>query len=159
VFGLSADDICLVPGMEEWLQERQLVTDLIKQHLNMAALCMKHQADKGRSERQFEVGDKVFMKLQPYVQSLVANRANQKLSFKFFGPFEIQQKVGSVAYKLSLPPSSIHLMFHVSQLKKAIGVQDSVSPLLPSEFSEFQVPEKILQRRMVAKSVHQVLQA
>jgi len=59
-----------------------------------------HQADKHRSERHFNVGDEVFVKLQPYVQSTLAPRTNQKLSFKYFGPFTILERVGSVAYKL-----------------------------------------------------------
>jgi hypothetical protein len=65
---------------------------------------MKHQADKGRSERSFEIGDMVYLKLQPHIQSSVAPRSNHKLSFKFFGPFKVLQKVGSVAYKLDEGP-------------------------------------------------------
>jgi hypothetical protein len=64
---------------------------------------MKCQADKRRVDRQFTVGDAVYLKLQSYVQSFVAHRANHKLSFKFFGPFTIQEHIGKVAYKL-LPP-------------------------------------------------------
>jgi hypothetical protein len=100
---------------------------------------MKRQADKGRTERQFEVGDQVFLKLQPYIQSSIAPRANQKLSFKFFGPFKVLQRVGSVVYRLELPPaSSVHPMFHVSQLKKAVGAGVQVSSLLPDEVSQLQ---------------------
>jgi len=85
---------------------------------------MKRQADKGRSERVFSVGDKVVLKLQPYVQSSLLRRANHKLSFRFFGPFNILEKIGPVAYKLELPPSSsIHPVFHVSQLKLSPGAQ------------------------------------
>jgi hypothetical protein len=50
---------------------------------------MKQQADKGRSERSFHVGDLVFLKIQLYIQSSLAPRSNQKLSFKFFGSFEV----------------------------------------------------------------------
>lgn len=76
---------------------------------------MKQQADKGRIEREFSVGDSVYVKLQPYVQTSVATRANHKLSFKYFGPFPIVQRVGKVAYKLQLPDSAvIHPVFHVS---------------------------------------------
>jgi hypothetical protein len=100
---------------------------------------MKSQADKGHTERQFEVGDQVFLKLQPYIQSSIAPRANQKLSFKFFGPFKVLQRVGSVVYRLELPPaSSVHPMFHVSQLKKAVGAGVQVSSLLPDEVSQLQ---------------------
>jgi hypothetical protein len=65
---------------------------------------MKAQAGN-RSERQFEVGDMVFLKLQPYIQTSVAPRSNQKLAFKFFDPFKILSKVGQVAYKLDPPVS------------------------------------------------------
>jgi hypothetical protein len=65
------------------------MTYLVKQHLNRVLVWMKHQADKGRSEREFVVGDLVFLKLQPYVQFSFATRANQKLAFKFFGPFPV----------------------------------------------------------------------
>jgi hypothetical protein len=65
------------------------MTKVIRQHLNRANVRMKNQADKGRTERSFEVGDLVFLKLQPYIQSSLAPRANQKLVFKFFGPFSV----------------------------------------------------------------------
>jgi hypothetical protein len=67
---------------------------------------MKSQADKHRRERVFAVGDRVFLRLQPYIQSSVARRSNRKLAFKFFGPFSVLARVGEVAYRLDLPPSS-----------------------------------------------------
>lgn len=121
---------------------------------------MKKQADKGQSERQFSVGDMVFLKLQPYVQSSLAPRANQKLAFKYFGPFKVLAKVGQVAYKLELPSSSaIHPVFHVSQLKQEISSSDKVIPSVPSDLNSPRVPESILQRRLVTRGVQQVQQA
>lgn len=58
---------------------------------------MKHFADQHRSEREFMVGEMVYLKLQPYIQSSVAPRANQKLSFKFYGPFKVLERTGVVA--------------------------------------------------------------
>jgi hypothetical protein len=105
------------------------------------------------------VGDLVFLKLQPYVQSSLAPRANQKLSYNFFGSFAILEKLGSVVYKLDLPSSSIvHPAFHVSQLKKVIGKGVQVSASLPSELSQFQYPELVLQHRIVQRGVKQVVQ-
>ena len=95
------------------------MTSLLRQHLLRAQQRMKKQADRHRTERSFAVGDEVFLKLQPYVQTSLAPRSSQKLSFKFFGPYKIIARVGAVAYKLDLPPTSkIHNVVHVSQLKQ-----------------------------------------
>jgi hypothetical protein len=65
-----------VGSLDQWLKDRQLMIELVKQHLNRVVVRMKHQADKGRTEHQFEVGDLVFLKLQPYIPSSLAPRAN-----------------------------------------------------------------------------------
>jgi hypothetical protein len=76
---------------------------------------MKMQADKKRSDRVFQLGDRVFMKLQPYIQSSVAPRAHHKLLLKFYGPYTVLERIGDAAYRLQLPVNSrIHpySMFH-----------------------------------------------
>jgi hypothetical protein len=101
----------------------------------------------------------VFLKLQPYVQLSLAPHSNKKISFKFFGPFTVVQKVDNVAYRLQLPQhSSIHTVFHISQLKRAVGAKVLVSNTLPSNIDSFQVSEKILQKRLVAHGLHIVMQ-
>lgn len=71
--------------------------------------------------------DKVYLKIRPYRQQTLARCANEKLSARFYGPFELEAKVGKVAYRLKLPAEAkIHNTFHVSQLKKATGDVDTV---------------------------------
>uniref|UniRef100_A0ACD5Z0W0 Uncharacterized protein n=1 Tax=Avena sativa TaxID=4498 RepID=A0ACD5Z0W0_AVESA len=110
---------------------------------------MKYHADKHRSEREFQVGDAVFLKLQPYEQTSVHRRANHKLSFKYYGPYSVLQRVGAVAHKLALPPSShIHPVFHVSQLRPCLKPGHQVLPQLPNPDPLFQVPVRLLLLRV-----------
>lgn len=135
------------------------MNELVRQHLLRAKDRMKRQSDKHRSERVFQVGDWVFLKAQPYVQSSLAPRANQKLSFKFFGPYEVVERVGAVAYKLKLPASSlVHPVFHVSQLKKSIGKHHLVIAELPDHLFQWSVLEKIIQQRSVSRGMQQKVQ-
>jgi hypothetical protein len=92
--------------------------------LQKAQSRIKIYVDKLRIERSFEIGDWVYLCLQPYRKKSVALCRNLKLAPRFFGPYQIIQNIGSVAYKLDLPPDSkIHLVFHVSYLKKKLGQQ------------------------------------
>lgn len=157
--GLDLSAAASVPDLQEWLAEHTLMQDLVRQHLIRAQKYMKHQADKRRSDRVFAVNDLVFLKLQPYVQSSVSRRSSQKLSFKFFGPFKILNRIGSIAYRLELPPGShVHPVFHVSQLRRS-PEQLQVTTQLPSDLVAYQVPERILQRRWSSghHSMEQVL--
>lgn len=156
-FGLEVFSDLTAPVLDEWLQDKVVMTDLVRQHLARAQLRMKSQADKHRVERSFAVGDYVYLRLQPYIQSSLAPRSNQKLAFRYFGPFKILSTVGAVAYKLELPASSrIHPIFHVSQLKKAVASSVPVAQL-PQSLTGFQVPERILQRRLNADGLSQIL--
>lgn len=82
---------------------------------------MKYFANKKRFERTLQVGDWVFLKLQSYRQTTVVVRENVKHSAKFCGPYPIIEIIGIVAYRLQLPPDSlIHLVSHISKLKKTV---------------------------------------
>jgi hypothetical protein len=153
-FGVTAENVVAVPNLSMWLQGRQTMNALLQQQLTRSRNRMKKQEDKNRSERQLAVSDSVFLKLQPYVQTSLAPRSNQKLIFKFFGPFKILEKVGKVVYKLELPTSSsVHPVFHVSQLKQALTDKVEVVSMMPTDIDSPRVPEKILQRRMISKGL------
>lgn len=100
-FGLSANAACQSTELADWLHEREQIQSLIRDHLLRAQARMKFQADQHRSERTFVVGDWVYLKLQPVVQQSVVTRANRKLAFRFYGPFQVLSRVGEVAYKLA----------------------------------------------------------
>ncbi|KAL0287509.1 UNVERIFIED_CONTAM: hypothetical protein Scaly_2762100 [Sesamum calycinum] len=107
--------------VEELTQERIKVLQLLKENLHQAHHRLITYADEKRLEREFEVGGKVFLKLQPYRQTSVALRKQLKLSAKYFRPLSVIEKVGKVSYKLELPlGSKIQLVFHVSLLKKKV---------------------------------------
>ena len=77
-------------------------------------------ADVRRLPLEFEVGDHVFLKVMPK-RRVVRFGKRGKLSSRFIGPFEILERVGTVAYRLALPPSmmiGVHEVFHVSMLWK-----------------------------------------
>jgi hypothetical protein len=145
----------------DWVQERQNYSEFLKERLAVAQNRMKLQADK-RSEREFQVGDMVLLKLQPYVQNSVVSRPCPKLAFKFFGPFKVLQKVGSVAYKLELPAAAqIHPVFHVSQLNPYTPSYQPVFSDLSQivDLSSVEVyPVKIVEHRLVRKGSHSVVQ-
>ena len=95
--------------------------ELLRQHLLITQQRMKRQADKHHSERLFEVGDSIYLKVHPYLQNSLAACLNYKLALKYYGPYQVLQKVGAVSYRLKLPPQSkIHDIIHVSQLKKRV---------------------------------------
>jgi hypothetical protein len=153
--GITDPQAVTVPDLASWLADRNLLSKLIQQQLMRAQQRMKHQSDKNRSEREFKVGDLVYLKLQPHVQSSVAFRSNHKLSFKFFGPYKILARVGSVAYKLELPASAaIHPVVHVSQLKKHVPPHTEVLDTLHSVSTDPSIrliPVQILDTRAISR--------
>ena len=123
---------------------------------------MKQQANKHRSEQQFQVGDWVFFRFQPYMQVLINQHSSMKLSPKFYGPHRVMECVRPVAYQLNLPASSkLHSIFHVSCLKKKLGELIISQRHLLDNFKNREVkfePQAILDRQLVKKKNQAVVE-
>ncbi|GJR37468.1 putative reverse transcriptase domain-containing protein [Tanacetum coccineum] len=91
----------------------------IKQRMQVARDRQKSYADLKRKPMEFQVGDKVMLKVLPW-KGVVHFGKRGKLNPRYVRPFKVFENVGSVAYKLELPQelSRIHNIFHVSNLKK-----------------------------------------
>ena len=144
-----------VHSVDEALQTRDNLLRLLRTNLQLAQNRMKQVYDHKRTDREFKVGDWVYLKLQPYRQHSVASRPSHKLAPKFYGPFQITKRIGSVAYQLQLPShSKLHPVFHVSLLKPQIGSAHSqLTDLPPATFPEVMQwqPEAILDRGIFKK--------
>ncbi|GJU31953.1 putative reverse transcriptase domain-containing protein [Tanacetum coccineum] len=94
----------------------------IKQRMQAARDRQKSYADLKRKPMEFQVGDRVMLKVSPW-KGVVRFGKRGKLNPRYVGPFKVLEKVGSVAYKIELPQelSRVHNTFHVSNLKDSIG--------------------------------------
>jgi hypothetical protein len=102
---------------------------VITKNLEAAQARQKSYHYKRRKPLQFEVGDHVYLKVSP-TKGVQRFRIEGKLAPRYIGPYEIKEACGPVAYQLKLPPSmsSVHDVFHVSQLRKCVRLPIEVLP-------------------------------
>ncbi|GKD85920.1 reverse transcriptase domain-containing protein, partial [Tanacetum coccineum] len=106
----------------ELVQETTNKVVAIKERLQAARDRQKSYADNRRKPLEFEVGDRVMLKVSPW-KGVVHFGKKGKLAPRYVGPFEILERIGPVAYRLRLPEelSGVHDTFHVSTLKKCLA--------------------------------------
>ncbi|GKD73879.1 putative reverse transcriptase domain-containing protein [Tanacetum coccineum] len=106
----------------ELVQETTGKVVVIKERLQVASDRQKSYADNRRKPLEFEVGDRVMLKVLPW-KGVVCFGKKGKLAPRYVGPFEILERIGPVAYRLRLPEewSGVHDTFHVSNLKKCLA--------------------------------------
>nr|GFB38633.1 putative reverse transcriptase domain, ribonuclease H-like domain, aspartic peptidase domain protein [Tanacetum cinerariifolium] len=114
----------------ELIQETTEKIFQIKQRMQAARDRQKSYADLKRKPMEFQVGDKVMLKVSPR-KGVVRFGKRGKLNPRYVGPFNILERVGDVAYKLDLPEelSRVHNTFHVSNLKKCQADEPLAVPL------------------------------
>ncbi|GKC66771.1 putative reverse transcriptase domain-containing protein [Tanacetum coccineum] len=114
----------------ELVQETTDKVVLIKEKLKAARDHQKSYADNRRKPLEFEIGDKVLLKVSPW-KGVMRFGKKGKLSPRYVGPFKILERIGPVAYRLRLPNelSEVHDTFHVSNLKKCLADANLHVPL------------------------------
>ena len=140
-----------VAAVDKQLQTRDEFLADIRDRLIQSQVTMKSYQDRHRREVEFHEGDWVWLRLQQRTAVSVTSATPNKLGPKFFGPYQVLSRVGTVSYKLQLPPRArIHDVFHVSLLKKFIGEAPTQVIPLPELLNGrvIPTPEKVLRARL-----------
>jgi hypothetical protein len=123
---------------------------MVRENLKIAQSRQQSYADTRRSELSFEVGDYVYLKVSP-IRGTKRFRVKGKLAPRYIGPYQIQARRGEVAYQLSLLEnlSTMHDVFHVSQLKKCLRVPEEQLPTegleVQEDLTHIEKPTQILE--------------
>ena len=121
---------CRTPWYWTELSEKKLIgpdlileteenVKMVRERLKIATDRQKSYADMKRKDIRYEIGEKAFVKVSPW-KKVMRFRKKGKLSPRFISPYEVIEKVGPMAYILTLPPNleKIHNVFHVSMLRR-----------------------------------------
>ncbi|KAJ9546708.1 hypothetical protein OSB04_019251 [Centaurea solstitialis] len=137
----------------EVVQQTTELIQRIRERLRTVQSRQKSYADKRRSDLEFQVGDRVLLKVSPW-KGVIRFRKRGKLGPRYIGPFTVLARVGKVAYRLELPEvlGQIHDTFHVSQLRKCLADETAHVPLDDIQVDEslnyIERPVAVLERKV-----------
>ncbi|XP_073139055.1 uncharacterized protein [Henckelia pumila] len=103
------------------VQQTEDIVAQIRERMRTAKCHQKNYADRRRRDLEFAMGDHVFLKVSP-MKGVMRFGRRGKLNPRYIGPFEILERIGTLAYRLALPPSlaKVHNVFHVSMLRRPV---------------------------------------
>ncbi|XP_009764991.2 uncharacterized protein [Nicotiana sylvestris] len=124
-----------------WNYIKKNVTDLLARCPN----CQQVKAEHQWPDTYLVLRKPNWLKLLSDREGVIQFDKKGKLSSRYVGPYRIIQRVGQVAYRLEQPPemSFVHLVFHVSMLKKVVGDLSLIVPVETIEVNEELTYEEI----------------
>lgn len=81
-----------VQAVKNHIEKNKRIINLLKENFTMTHNRMKQQADRHHIEREFEEGDWVFIRIQPYKKLSLKQKGKNKLALKYYGPYKIIKK-------------------------------------------------------------------
>ena len=148
-------------AVETMVDRMKIALEEAQANLSVAANRAKAYADVSQREETYEVGDEVVLAMR---HLRINEHLPIKLRRRWIGPFSIAKVISSVAFRLNLPPHwRIHLVFHVSSLKRYYQseeferVERPPSPVVVDGEEEFEVEAILRHKGSGAQRLYQVL--
>ncbi|KAJ9557590.1 hypothetical protein OSB04_012204 [Centaurea solstitialis] len=142
-----------VLGSTEVVQQTTEHIQRIRERLRTAHNRQKSYADRRRSDLEFQVGDRVMLKVSPW-KGVIQFLKRGKLGPRYIGPFTVLARCEKVAYRLELPEvlGQIYSTFHVSQLRKCLADETTHVPSDDIQVNEslnyIERPVAVLERKV-----------
>jgi hypothetical protein len=131
----------------------------VRYRLEQAQAVQKAFYDQHHRDVSYQVSDWVWLRLRHRELASLPQVTKGKLKPRFFGPYQVTELINNLAVRLALPPRTrLHDVFHVSLLKKFVGMPPDAPPPLPTIHNGAAIPEPERATRMrLARGVRQVL--
>jgi hypothetical protein len=152
---ISFEGATKVPAVDQQLRDRDTFLAEIRERLLQTQARIKKVHDAGHWDVEFNTSAWVWLRLNQHAMLFVHDGAPSKLVHRFFGSYQVLERVGLLAYKLQLPQKThIHNMFHVTFLKKFVDTPPQQTLAQPPIVRGRAVPhpEKVTRARPTSSS-------